>query len=129
MKNFIAIAAIISLTFLAPVSHGQSAKPAKHHRSRTTTTRMTTTTDTTILESTQSSPVGAEVSGITGSAPGDPYNLNHPYFQGDPRWTDVSQLYMHGDFPWALVQQHPEDFRFDAETGQWQVLNAANLGS
>src|SRR5438046_1203345 len=82
MKTLIVLAAIISLSFSTPVSHAQSAKPAKHHhRSRTTT--MTTTTDTTIMESTTSSPVGAEVSGITGSAPGDPYNLNHPYFQGD----------------------------------------------
>ena len=36
---------------------------------------------------------------VTGSAPGDPYNLNHPYFQGDPRWTDANELYTHGDFP------------------------------
>src|SRR5579883_989586 len=131
MKIFIAIAAIVSLSFLTPSAHAQSAKPMKrHHRMRST--MMQSSDSTTMMESnesSQSSPVGAEVSGITGAAPGDPYNLNHPYFQGDPRWSDADQLYMHGDFPWALVQQHPEAFRFNAETGKWEMLNTANLGS
>src|ERR1051325_3794251 len=56
------------------------------------------------------SSAGAEVSGVTGAAPGDPYNLAHPYFNGDPRWTHADSLYKHGDFPWAMVQQNPENF-------------------
>jgi len=73
--------------------------------------------------------VGAEVSGITGSAPGDPYNLNHPYFNGDARWSHPDTMYKHGDFPWAMVADHPESFRFNAESGQWEVIGThSSLG-
>jgi hypothetical protein len=121
MKISIAIAIVISIFMLAPSAQAQHAK--KHYMRRSTMT-----TDTTAMQSTESGSVGAEVSGITGSAPGDPYNLNHPFFQGTERWSNADTLYKHGDFPWALVSQHPEDFRFNASTGQWEISNTANLG-
>ncbi|HET6401942.1 MAG TPA: hypothetical protein VFH95_11155 [Candidatus Kapabacteria bacterium] len=122
MKISIAIAIVISLFMLAPSAQAQHAK--KHYMHRTVTTvRQSDTTGGVPISS-----AGAEVSGVTGSAPGDPYNLAHPYFQGDPRWTDANQLYMHGDFPWALVSQHPDNFRFNASSGQWEVSSTANLG-
>jgi hypothetical protein len=121
MKISIAIAIVISIFMLAPSAQAQHAK--KHSMRRSTMT-----TDTTAMQSTESGSVGAEVSGITGSAPGDPYNLNHPFFQGTERWSNADTLYKHGDFPWALVSQHPEDFRYNASTGQWEISNTANLG-
>lgn len=64
---------------------------------------------------------------ITGAAPGDPYNLHHPFFKGTGRWSSADSLYKHGDFPWALISQHPNDFRFNASTGKWEVTNTADL--
>ncbi|HEX5316237.1 MAG TPA: hypothetical protein VFX22_06250 [Candidatus Kapabacteria bacterium] len=122
MKISIAIAIVISLFLLAPSAQAQHAKKHSIHRTTSSMIRSDTSGGVPV------SPVGAEVSGVTGSAPGDPYNLAHPYFQGDSRWSEPSQLYMHGDFPWALVSKHPEDFQFNASTGQWEVSSTANLG-
>ncbi|SRR5581483_1524431 len=122
MKISIAFAVILSLFVLAPSAHAQHMK--KRHR---TTTSVSTDTMGTVNGVPVSS-AGAEVSGVTGAAPGDPYNLAHPYFQGDPRWSNPDQLYMHGDFPWAMVQQHPDDFQFNAATGKWEISSTATVG-
>ncbi|HZK76699.1 MAG TPA: hypothetical protein VFD13_07300 [Candidatus Kapabacteria bacterium] len=124
MKTSILLAIVISFSILAPSAQAQHAK--KHSMRRTTST-----TDSTAIQAAESSslsPAGAEVSGVTGSAPGDPYNLAHPYFQGEPRWSDVNQLYLHGDFPWALVSKHPEDFQFNTSSSKWETTSTANLG-
>ena len=111
----------IAIFFFAQTSPVQAQHIKKHYmRHRTTSMDRSDTS--------RMSSAGAEVSGITGSAPGDPYNLNHPFFKGSPRWTSADSLYRHGDFPWALVSQHPEDFQFDDSSGQWQISNMANLG-
>lgn len=60
--------------------------------------------------------------------PDDPLYLNHPYFNGEPRWSHADSLYKHGDFPWALVSKNPENFRFNPETGMWETLQTPNLG-
>jgi hypothetical protein len=93
--------------------------------SKSTTKKKTTTKTTTRISSSNAQPssaVGAEVSGITGSAPGDPYNLNHPYFNGDARWSHPDTMYAHGDFPWAMVADHPENFRFNPDSGRWEII-------
>lgn len=58
----------------------------------------------------------------------DPLYLNHPYFNGEPRWTDADSLYKHGDFPWALVSKNPDNFRFNSATGNWEMRQTENLG-
>lgn len=54
--------------------------------------------------------------------------LNHPYFNGEPRWTHVDSLYTHGDFPWALVSKNPDNFRFNPQSGQWEMLQPPSMG-
>jgi hypothetical protein len=54
--------------------------------------------------------------------------MNHPYFNGEARWTNVDSLYKHGDFPWALVSKNPDNFRFNSTTGNWEMLQTENLG-
>ena len=106
-----------STTFAQASSDDQSGTSMKAGKKHHRMTKMSTT---------QSQPpsgeVGAEVSGITGSAPGDPYNVNHPFFNGEARWSNADTLYKHGDFPWAMVAEHPDNFRFNAESGQWEMI-------
>ncbi|HEY3875017.1 MAG TPA: hypothetical protein VGM92_06045 [Candidatus Kapabacteria bacterium] len=128
MKMILALAIFLSLAFLTPDLHAQVAKKKTHVRHSS----ITTSTNPNALGITPNgvpiSSAGAEVSGITGSAPGDPYNLAHPYFQGDARWSDPQQLYTHGDFPWALVSKNPDAFNFNASTGHWEVSSTASMG-
>ncbi|MDP4199604.1 MAG: hypothetical protein Q8922_13655 [Bacteroidota bacterium] len=118
------IASALLLSFFAMNTYAQSYPSAikKHHKIKTML-KTTTTTEP------QTSSAGAEVSGVTASVPGDPYNLAHPFFNGDERWTNADTLYKHGDFPWALVQQHPESFRFNTESGQWETTNTSGMGT
>lgn len=130
----ILIASALLFFFTVTATHAQNAGASKHHRARTMLkTNKSVNTNSMEMNTTDNgvpvSSAGAEVSGVTGSAPGDPYNLAHPYFNGDARWTHADSLYKHGDFPWAMVQQHPENFRFDAASGQWEVINAPTMGS
>ena len=135
MKIILALVLCCSLGFLAPNVHAQVAKKKSRIRHSSI---MKSSSSSTSLPGTSSlgtmnngvpiSSAGAEVSGVTGSAPGDPYNLAHPYFNGDPRWSDDQQLYMHGDFPWAMVSKNPGAFSFNSSTGKWEVSSTATLG-
>lgn len=120
MKTSIILALFLSLSFCAPQAHAQMVK-----KQRRTSTSISLT-DTNAIQAAESS--GMQQNGIASSAPGDPYNVNHPFFQGSQRWSSKDSLYTHGDFPWALVSQHPEDFTFDPTTGKWEVSSTANLG-
>jgi hypothetical protein len=68
------------------------------------------------------------VNPVRSENPDDPLYMNHPYFNGEPRWSHVDSLYKHGDFPWAMVNKNPENFRFNPETGMWEMLQTPNLG-
>jgi hypothetical protein len=125
MKILIASALLFFFAATTTVNAQQVTK--KHHAKtmlKTNKTDMNTTDEGVPVSS-----AGAEVSGVTGSAPGDPYNLAHPFFNGDARWSHPDTLYKHGDFPWAMVSKHPENFNFNAATGQWEVVNRASMGS
>jgi hypothetical protein len=74
----------------------------------------------------------AETTGVNpvrSENPDDPLYMNHPYFNGEARWSHADSLYKHGDFPWAMVSGHPDNFRFNPDTGMWEVLNTPNLGT
>ena len=119
MKNIILYAVLTSFIFIGSTTFAQTAKPIKHKRTKKTS----------MMQSDTSMNISSNAMGETMNASGDPNYLNHPYFNGEPRWTNVDSLYTHGDFPWALIQQHPDNFRFDAASGQWQMLNTGNLGT
>jgi hypothetical protein len=126
------IASALLFFFAATTTVNAQQTTTKQHRAKTMlkTNRTTTTSDVDRTDNgVPVSSAGAEVSGVTGSAPGDPYNLAHPYFNGEPRWSHPDTLYKHGDFPWAMVAKHPENFNFNAATGQWEVVNGASMGS
>ena len=126
MKISIVFALLLSLFLLAPITPTAHAQHRQriHLRKRTNSLMMN---DSTTSNGVPISSAGTEVSGVTGSAPGDPYNIAHPFFNGNSRWSDADTMYKHGDFPWALVSQHPNDFQFDAASGKWQVINSADL--
>jgi hypothetical protein len=127
MKLLTAIALLVcfaSSTMLTSPTFAQSAKPTKKKITKTVQKTSSETTATPRVSS-----AGAEVSGVTGSASGDPYNLNHPFFNGDARWSHPDTMYAHGDFPWAMVADHPDNFRFNPESGQWEVIgNPSSMG-
>ena len=123
----ILIASALLFLFAATTTVNAQHVTKKHHAKtmqKTNRTNVNTTENGVPISS-----AGAEVSGVTGSAPGDPYNLAHPYFNGSSRWTDPDTLYKHGDFPWAMISKHPENFNFNASTGQWEIVNGTELGS
>ncbi len=124
MKFSIAFALLISIFLVSPATPTAQAQHRQRMRksSHTLIRRTNTTANGVPISS-----AGAEVSGITGSAPGDPFNIAHPFFNGSSRWSDKDTMYEHGDFPWALVSQHPNDFSFDPSTGKWQVTSTADL--
>jgi hypothetical protein len=125
-----ALAAALFTTFLFAGAMSASAQTtAKAHtkvKSKTTTTHSSATSKMSRTSSDTDADMSAD-NPVHSENPGDPLYLNHPYFNGEARWTDVDSLYKHGDFPWALVSKNPENFRFDAASGSWQT-NAPNLG-
>ena len=118
MKNILLYAVLSSFIFIGSTAFAQSTKPVKHKQTKKTT----------MIQRDTSMNMSSDAMGQTMSST-DPNYLNHPYFNGEPRWTNVDSLYTHGDFPWALIQQHPDNFRFDEASGQWQMLSTENLGT
>jgi hypothetical protein len=124
MKHILIYVVAAVFLFVGTTSYGQSAR--KHTRRKNTMMIRDTSMSNMSNENIPSNGM-SESENLERSA-GDPNYLNHPYFNGEPRWTDVDSLYKHGDFPWAYMKDHPDNFRFDAASGNWQT-NTNNLGT
>ena len=120
MKYFFLYAVLTFFIMLGSSTvFAQSGNTIKHKRMKKTS----------MVQSDTSMNVSSSAMSGEMNASGDPNYLNHPYFNGESRWTSADSLYTHGDFPWALMQQHPDNFHFDAASGQWQMLNTETLGT
>jgi hypothetical protein len=129
MKKTLMAAVVASfMLFGAATSDAQVKKPVA--KKKTTVTKSTTRSTVSSVGSEGNAPEnGKSEAQMQAETSGDPLYMNHPYFNGEERWSHPDTLYKHGDFPWAMVNQHPENFRFNPQSGQWEMLNTPNMGN
>src|SRR3954468_10880597 len=122
MKRTILAAVMAGFLFFGSASvDAQTKKPMKSKKSTTATTKTSGSTVSSVGSEGNAPPDGKSEAQMQAETAGDPLYLNHPYFNGEPRWSHPDSLYKHGDFPYALMQQHPERFRFNTDSGQWEM--------